>query len=151
MCVLFSVAGVVGFNLIPSMSAEKAVFGNNTFTLTCQYELSDIENIFFIQLTRQRTGSTTPEDIMLFQEGRNASFQDSSLDSRTTVIAPTSTSRTISVQFNNIICSDKGSYTWQASYFDGSKQMTMEKSVNLIIKGENISLLQLLIGVEQKA
>ncbi|XP_060592094.1 uncharacterized protein LOC132746836 isoform X2 [Ruditapes philippinarum] len=137
---------VSSFTLTASTSADKAILGDNPFTLSCHYTLTANDQLFSIELQRKRgTGTTeTYETIVTFQNPSsplNVTYQDTALEHRTIATKPTEQSKTATLVFNTIECEDKATYNCKALYTDGAVK-TVEDSVAVIVKANPNALFE---------
>ncbi|XP_060607533.1 carcinoembryonic antigen-related cell adhesion molecule 5-like isoform X2 [Ruditapes philippinarum] len=144
--ILFSVLiifkDVTSFTLTASKSADKAILGDNPFTLSCAYTLTGNEQLFTIELERKRDTVNTEafETILTFQNPSsplNFTYQDTALEDRTVATKPTEESKTATLVFNTIECDDKATYNCKALYTDGAVK-TAVSSVSVLVRANTL-------------
>ncbi|XP_053408736.1 cell adhesion molecule 1-like isoform X1 [Mercenaria mercenaria] len=119
-----------------SQTMDKAILGDNPFTLSCTYTLGSLEQFFSIELQRKRESDTDFTTIVTFlnpSSPLNVTYAESSLESRTVATKPTEESKTATFVFNTIECDDKATYKWKAFYFDGTNK-NVEKTSTFTVK-----------------
>ncbi|XP_053383678.1 uncharacterized protein LOC128549920 [Mercenaria mercenaria] len=133
-------SNVYSLTLSVYQSADKAVLGNNPFTLSCTYTMGSPEQLFSIELMRKREPDSDFTTIVRFQNPSsplNVSYQDTSLESRTVATKPTKSSKTATLVFNTVECDDKATYKWKAFYTDGTNK-NAEKTSTLSVKAKTL-------------
>ncbi|XP_060568281.1 carcinoembryonic antigen-related cell adhesion molecule 5-like [Ruditapes philippinarum] len=145
--VLFSVLilfkDVTSFTLTASKSANKAILGDNPFTISCAYTLTGSDQLFTIELQRKRdTGNTAAfETLVTFQSPShdllNFTYQDTALEDRTVATKSTEESKTATLVFNRIECDDKATYNCKALYTDGVVKLA-ESSVSVFVRANTL-------------
>ena len=128
------------FSITVSKSADKAILGDNPYTLTFQYTEGTGEQFYSVELQRKRdSGSAEAFDtIVTFQNPTspiNVTYQDTSLESRSVATKPTEQSKTATFQFTRVECNDKATYRWNAFYTDGINRYE-SKTLSVIVRGK---------------
>ncbi|XP_053385243.1 uncharacterized protein LOC123535913 isoform X2 [Mercenaria mercenaria] len=121
-------------------TADKAVLGDNPFTLSCTYTMGSLDMLYSIELMRKRESDSDFTTIVLFQNTSsplNVTYTDSSLESRTVATKPTADSRTATLVFNRVECDDKATYKWKAFYSDGTNK-NVEKTSTFTVKAKTL-------------
>ncbi|XP_053383675.1 uncharacterized protein LOC128549918 [Mercenaria mercenaria] len=121
-------------------TADKAILGDNPFTLSCTYTIGPLELLYTIELKRKRESDSDFTRIVTFQNPfspLNASYTDTSLESRTVATKPTVESKTATLVFNRIECDDKATYKWNAFYSDGTNR-NVEKTSAFTVKAKTL-------------
>ncbi|XP_053384597.1 uncharacterized protein LOC128550166 [Mercenaria mercenaria] len=120
-------------------SADKAILGDNPFTLSCTYTIGPLEQLYSVELMRKRESDPDFTTIVTFQNpssALNVTYTDTSLESRTVATKPTVESRTATLVFNKIECDDKATYKWSVIYTDGTNK-NVEETSTVVIKDKN--------------
>jgi hypothetical protein len=133
---------VTSLTLTASKSANKAILGDNAFTISCTYTLTGYDQLFTIELQRKRdTASEAYQSIVSFQSPSSPldfTYQDTTLEDRTVATKPTEESKTATLVFNRIECDDKATYNCRALYTDGAVK-TADSFVSVFVRGKLIT------------
>ncbi|XP_053383677.1 MAM and LDL-receptor class A domain-containing protein 2-like [Mercenaria mercenaria] len=120
-----------------SKSADKAILGNNTFAFSCDYIIPLQAHLFAVELQRRRKDDSNFITIVTFQNQSNqinVTYQDTSLESRTEGIQPTTENNsTAGLEFRNIECSDKAEYKCKVYYSDGTNT-SIENTTEVVVQ-----------------
>ncbi|XP_053385236.1 uncharacterized protein LOC123536663 [Mercenaria mercenaria] len=137
---MIPITDVYSLTLSVYQSADKAVLGDNPFTLSCTYTTGLLEQLYSIQLMRKRVSDSDFTTIVTFDSPLsplNATYTDSSLESRTVATKPTADSSTATLVFNTVKCDDKATYKWKAFYSDGTNR-NVEETFTFTVKAKTL-------------